>query len=289
MGEEVKRADSALVSEALSEAVAEMSTGGIPFILACVEAAIIAGDGVTLPDGVAESLASVRAALEPAEGEVETPDDPAEAAAEGERAYQRRADGTYCRADAGTMQDDGTVVLCTDGEARDGHILDVATLQTGNYAENPVLFYNHSHYGDSLPIGRIIPESIADGMINQRKCKVGRPEFHRETEQSAQVANLWEKRYLKCVSATWRPSPKPEDTIPRRQLPIDHPAYKADGWGYWFKNAEMVEMSVVGIPSDTEAKRVRGGGVVIDDEMIERVTAAVVERLTPKADDKTWW
>jgi hypothetical protein len=78
-----------------------------------------------------------------------------------------------------------------------------------------------------------------------------------------------------------------EDTIRRSQLPIDHPAYKADGYGYYFKNAELVENSVVGIPSDPRAKRVRDG-VSIDAALIEQIADQVARRLTLKP-TAGWW
>jgi len=298
--------DPKLVAEAAGEALSELaSDGGPTVVLAFVEAAILSADGVELPEGVAESLTALRAALEPSEGEAETPDTPAEAAAEGERllpeeaVVARKDSGMYSRADAGTVQDDGTVILCTDGEARDGHILDIATLRTDNYKRNPVLYYNHASWSaDALPIGRIVPESIAEVTVGKGRGLSGRPEFHRATEQGIEVATLWDKGYLRCVSATWRASSKAEDTIARRQLPVDHPAYKADSYGYFFKNAELVEESVVGIPSDTAAERVRQDGPSVKlpislDDLTETLLRSAADRFGLKPVDPPangdWW
>lgn len=225
-------------------------------------------------DDIARHLTAAREAAIPDESVAIESDDPS-----------RRADGAYQRADAGTAQDDGTVVICSDGEARDGHIIDVATLQTVNYKDNPVLYYNHAYTeDDALPIGSIEPDSIVDGMSGDRKVLVGRVAFHRLTQQSTEIAALWEAKQLRFVSVTWRRSNVDADTIPRRQLPIDHPAYKADSWGCWFKNAEVIEVSVVGVPSDTRAKRIRSGGGITITRRVAAEVAAEVDTTT-----SSWW
>lgn len=265
----------------LADVTAAGPAGGPVLVRALVDAALVAAEGQELPDGVPESLAAVRASME------------AVAAPDG---GERRASGMYARADAGEVQDDGTVILCTDGEARDGHILDVATLKLDHYKRNPVLYYNHASWSaEALPVGRIVPESIAEVTVGKGRGLAGRPEFHRATEQGTDVATLWDGGYLRCVSATWRCSPKPEDTIARRQLPIDHPAYKADSYGYLFKNAELVEMSVVGIPSDPAAERVRTqpGGISLGldlDALTDQLVDGVAKRLNLVPPSATsWW
>lgn len=298
--------DPKLVAEAAGEALSELaSDGGPTVVLAFVEAAILSADGVELPEGVAESLTALRAALEPSEGETETPDAPAEAVAEGERVLpgeaviHRKESGLYTRVDAGTVQDDGTVILCTDGEARDGHILDVSTLDVSTYKRNPILYYNHAFRSEtSLPVGRILAESIAEVTVGKGRGLSGRPDFHRATAHGVDVATLWDKGYLRCMSATWRMSSRPEDTIARRQLPVDHPAYKADSYGYYFKHAELIESSVVGVPSDTAAERVRQDGPSLKlpislDELTETLLRSAAERFGLKPTEPPangdWW
>lgn len=267
--------DPTLLSSSLADAVALAPAGGTDLVRALVDAAVIACGDADLPDGVAEDLAIVRAALTAEGGPL---DDVA--------AVGRRADGLYVRAESGAVQDDGTVVMCTAGEARDGHYLDVSSLKLDNYRDNPVVFYNHAYSEDDcLPIGRILPETIAEGTVGGVAAISGRIEFHRLTEESTNVASLWEAKYLKYVSATWRPSWADGDTIPRRQLPIDHPAYKADGWGMYFKNAEMIELSVVGIPSDTKAKRVRSDTGI---RITRRKAAEIADAKVDEVDDG-WW
>ena len=287
------------ITDAAAEVMSAVSEeDNAAIVLTAVELAMAAAEGAELPDGVVEGLQAAYDAL----SAVDEGEDTAEGEGdEGERgwwndaAVSRRADGLVFRGDAGVSRDDGTVVMCTCGEARDGHILDVPTLRTDMYRENPVLFYNHTSWGDALPIGRMIPDSIAEVTIGQARGLAGRPEFHGKTQQSKEVSALWAARYLKCVSATWRPSEAQGDTVRRSRLPVDHYAYRADGYGYFFKNAELVEMSVVGIPSDPAAKRVRKApkralvGARIDEAMVRQVADEVVKRLEQPKAAGDWW
>jgi HK97 family phage prohead protease len=123
---------------------------------------------------------------------------------------------------------------------RDFDCIDQAGIDVASFLTNPVIFFAHDH--DSMPIGKCISIGIEGGNL------VGVIEFVPATlpvvgEKAEAIYQLCKLGFLNCVSIgfitrTWSYAEDPE-------------RYQNDGAD--ITSCELVEVSIVGIPSNREA------------------------------------
>ena len=141
------------------------------------------------------------------------------------------------------------VVASTASVDRYGDVVDQRTLRLGSYRDNPILLWNHQ---GAEVVGRAVVDSIEVRDVDGKPALVFEPEW--DTDETnpigRRVASQWERGFLRCVSigfgVDW------EKARRRVDLPKDHPAYGERGM--YFENAEIMEISPVSIPANTDAK-----------------------------------
>jgi hypothetical protein len=143
------------------------------------------------------------------------------------------------------------VVMASEGEQADGIDLRMSGAQYDRFRSNPVLGYGHSYWGRAnLPIGRVIPESIAiEGPL-----AVGELEFDQDDEFAREVERKMRKRYLNAVS-----------------IGFDVLQWERADQNYWSGGVatrwEQTELSVVPVPMDAKAL-VTSGRSLADPELL---------------------
>ena len=130
------------------------------------------------------------------------------------------------------------VTIAANEEARQPPTLDFEGLSVDNYMLNPVVMWAHDVSGRSpsggLPIGRT---------LELAKTSAGRLvaefEFLGDDPFARRVKNAWDRGFLRAASISWLPI----ETSPTR-----------DG-GYRDTRSELLEWSIVPVPSDPDALR----------------------------------
>lgn len=130
-------------------------------------------------------------------------------------------------------------IASTSTSDRYGDIIDQKSWNLEGYKKNPVILLNHRQ--DMLPIGRASSVQVVNGQL---EIDV---EFDMEDELGASVARKVEKGFLTAVSVGFQP----KKAAMRSELPKDHNA--AGESGMYFEDAELLEVSVVTIPANSEA------------------------------------
>lgn len=130
-------------------------------------------------------------------------------------------------------------VASTGNSDRYGDIISQDGWQLDAYRRNPVVLLNHQT--NQLPIGKGLVE-VKDGnlMIDV--------EFDAEDELAQKVAHKARNGFLHAVSVGFNPV----ESISRAELPEEHKAYSEKG-GNLFTRAELLEVSIVTIPANSEA------------------------------------
>ncbi len=131
-----------------------------------------------------------------------------------------------------------SIVIAANSRARTAPEIDLAGLQFENYRRNPVVMWAHDSTGRSpsggLPIGRTLNISRAeDGSI------VAEFEFLEGDPFAQRIRNAWDKGFLQAASISW--------------LPIE--SEPAAGGSVRDVRAELLEWSIVSVPSDPDALR----------------------------------
>ena len=130
-------------------------------------------------------------------------------------------------------------IASTSTSDRYGDIIDQKSWNLDGYKKNPVILLNHRQ--DMLPIGRASSVQVVNGQL---EIDV---EFDMDDELGASVARKVEKGFLTAVSVGFQP----KKAAMRSELPKDHKA--AGQSGMYFEDAELLEVSVVTIPANSEA------------------------------------
>lgn len=154
------------------------------------------------------------------------------------RSHTRQAGRAFGYVDRANSRDGGPlrVILATEGRKADGIDLRMAGADLDRFRNNPVLGYGHHYDGrDSLPIGRVIPNSLRadNGSL------VGDLEFDQADEFARTVQRKMLDGYLSAVSIGFAVS-----------------EWDGDGdyrYGGVAKRWELTELSVVPIPMDADA------------------------------------
>ena len=130
------------------------------------------------------------------------------------------------------------VTIAANEEARQPPTLDFDGLSVDNYMLNPVVMWAHDVSGRSpsggLPIGRTLVLAKTDaGRL------VAEFEFLGDDPFARRVQNAWDRGFLRAASISWLPI----ETSPTR-----------DG-GYRDTRSDLLEWSIVPVPSDPDALR----------------------------------
>ena len=131
-----------------------------------------------------------------------------------------------------------SVVIAANDRARTAPEIDLAGLRFDNYRRNPVVMWAHDSTGRSqsggLPIGRTLSISRSgNGGI------VAEFEFLEDDPFAQRIRNAWDKGFLQAASISW--------------LPIE--SVPAKSGGARDVRAELLEWSIVSVPSDPDALR----------------------------------
>ena len=130
-------------------------------------------------------------------------------------------------------------IASTSTSDRYGDVIDQKSWNLAGYKKNPVILLNHRQ--DMLPIGRASSVNVVNGQL---EIDV---EFDMNDELGASVARKVEEGFLTAVSVGFQPT----KAAMRSELPKDHKAFGKSGM--YYEDAELLEVSVVTIPANSEA------------------------------------
>ena len=130
-------------------------------------------------------------------------------------------------------------VASTDSVDRYGDVINQSGWNVEAYQRNPVVLLNHN--ANSLPIGKGAV-SVKDGQL------MIEVEFDKDDEMAQRVERKARNGFLNAVSVGFNPI----EAVQRSKLPKDHPAYTERG-GNYFSKSELLEVSIVTIPANSEA------------------------------------
>lgn len=128
-------------------------------------------------------------------------------------------------------------VASTASEDRYGDVVS-QSWSLDNYRSNPIVLLNHNSH--ELPIGRGDVEVVDEQLLIDIT-------FDMEDPKAAEVARKAKAGFLNAVSVGFNPT----RSIPRSELPEDHPAYGERG--NYYERSELLEVSIVTIPANGEA------------------------------------
>jgi len=150
--------------------------------------------------------------------------------------------------------------LTTDGEASDGHILNVHGV---NLPKTAPLLFGHDDYSGKGNLGSWTSfEAYGDGKKLGRSGIKGTAQIELEGEGGQaewrnDIAHMIDKKHIRSFSVRWSEVDEP---VYRTNLPSDHPAFvdikKAKGrkrYGLWFEKWRLLEGSVVTLGADPSA------------------------------------
>lgn len=148
------------------------------------------------------------------------------------------------------------ITIAANEKARQGPDLVLAGIDFSNYLRNPNVMWAHDTMGQTpsggLPIGRTLSMETKNGHLQADF------EFLEGDEFAARVKNAWDRGFLRAASISW--------------LPIESEPNK-DGSGFIDIKSELLEWSLVSIPSDPDALRSAHMRVMAD--MIENIQPPV--------------
>ena len=129
-------------------------------------------------------------------------------------------------------------VASTDSEDRYFDVINQFGWNLDSYKKNNIVLLNHNSLG--LPIGKGDVEVI-DGKL------VIEVEFDMKDELATTIARKCKDGFINAVSVGFNS----KDAIKRNELPKDSPYYGERGM--YFRSAELLEVSIVTIPANSEA------------------------------------
>jgi len=174
-------------------------------------------------------------------------------------------------------------VLATQGEAADGHILEIAGNKTP--ARMPMLFGHRSVLLNPL-MGSIVKPHKETRGSEQLLLVEGRVNMDGDSilgEIRRDIYGLVKARDLRGMSLRWRPI----ETIRRTELPSSHWAYvdsakvgqsDARHWGHLHKRSASEEGSIVALGADPKALSLRSNDLSSHSRVFMRALAQACER-----------
>ncbi len=131
-------------------------------------------------------------------------------------------------------------VASTDRADRYGDVINQEGWNLDAYRSNPIILLNHN--ANALPIGRGEVE-VKDGQLLIDVF------FDKDDELAQRVERKARNGFMNAVSVGFNPI----EQVSRAELPKDHPAYVERGGGNYFNKSELLEVSIVTIPANSEA------------------------------------
>lgn len=128
---------------------------------------------------------------------------------------------------------DYSFVMTTESIDRHQEIVDAKNMDLVQFKKNPVVFYNHN--SNSFPIGKAYNIKREDGRITSKV------KLHEITDEAKIVKQLLDEGYIKSVSVG---------------LIVKDYKYDKEQGVYRISKSELIELSVVNIPANTEAMRI---------------------------------
>ena len=131
-------------------------------------------------------------------------------------------------------------VASTDRADRYGDVINQSGWNLDAYRSNPIILLNHN--ANALPIGRG-EVKVKDGQLLIDVF------FDKDDELAQRVERKARNGFMNAVSVGFNPI----EQVSRAELPKDHPAYVERGGGNYFNKSELLEVSIVTIPANSEA------------------------------------
>jgi hypothetical protein len=171
------------------------------------------------------------------------------------------------------------MVLATEGEAADGHIISIKGLEVPS--ELPLQVDHSRSVLSNIGLVRNARRDTIGGVPVMRGT--GQIRLTGDGEAAAARRDLVDAISagdVRGVSLSWDAL----KTVDRRDLPREHPAYVKAGepdlrkrWGIYFEKSRAIEQSIVGIPADREALIGREQGA--ENALSRQLWHSLVERL----------
>jgi len=158
-------------------------------------------------------------------------------------------------------------VASTDTPDRYGDVISQRGWQLESYKKNPIVLLNHD--SGALPIGK--------GMVNLKNGQLLIDvEFDMDDPLAANVARKAKNGFINAVSVGFQPL----ESVLRRELDPKSPLYGTKG--QYFKRSELLEVSIVTIPANSEATMLGKMGISslnenVIKEYIEEIVAQQIQ------------
>lgn len=167
-------------------------------------------------------------------------------------------EGVIDRAFAEDIEDTRTVrfIISTDGKDRHGTKLNMKGWNLDNFNRNPIVGYQHNVYGDNMcvppnPDDVLGPARAWVENANGRDVLMGEVTF-----EKAEINPQAEKVFRKVLNGTLRATSVGFLEIGKGKDVVEKDASgKVIGKTYEFEGQELIEFSIVNIPSNPEATR----------------------------------
>ncbi|MFX1570618.1 MAG: HK97 family phage prohead protease, partial [Promethearchaeota archaeon] len=144
-------------------------------------------------------------------------------------------------------------ITSTEAEDRDGDIIEIDGWKLDNYMKNPVILYGHNYEG--LPVGRSV--NIQKDNINKKLIQDVKFPTKEEYEFADTVYRLAKAGYLNATSVGFigiQSEPRLDE--------------KGNYLGKKYKKQELLETSIVPVPSNpTALMEARSKGIIDDNEL----------------------
>jgi len=147
-------------------------------------------------------------------------------------------------------------VISTDGKDRHGTVLNMKNWKLDNFNRNPIVGYQHNVYGDNMcvppnPDDVMGPARAWVEVVDGREVLMGEVTF--ETED---INPLAEKVFRKVLNGTLRATSVGFLEVGKGKMEQEKDAKgNVIGETYFFEGQELLEFSIVNIPSNPEATR----------------------------------
>ena len=155
-------------------------------------------------------------------------------------------------------------IASTAGADRYGDIIEQSGWQLDSYRKNPVILFNHNP--QEMSIGKGAVEVVDNALMIDI-------EFDMDDERAAKIARKAQKGYLNAVSVGFNPI----ESTPRADLPDGHFAKGVSG--NYFSKAELLEVSIVTIPANSEAVAAKEYQALINKQESVTLSAEQIEKL----------
>lgn len=148
---------------------------------------------------------------------------------------------------------------------RHGDIIDPAGWILDNFKKNPVVLWQHSQ--QLGPIGKSLTEGVSDGALDMKLY------IHDLTDESKKAFALLESGMIKATSVGFRPREI-------RQLSDEERSeLKLGRFGQYFQKQELLEISIVTVPSNPNAlSKGEDGDNYINNKVIDAIVEKLIER-----------